>query len=157
MIWWIWMFERCLFHYIYQVDLSMLVASVTDNGDTVFMLSQNNFGASEIQWLESRASFLFFLSLKVHHVIVGKKCQKRKIHIGWFSFFFFLPKQTVYTVSHCLYVAVPATFLASNSVLRTACLFTYGNNIYFWVCTITALIVSILHFWVWISCGTVPF
>ena len=37
----------------------------------------------------------------------------------------------------CLYVADPATFVPSNSVLgtyyplRTACLITYGNNKYF--------------------------
>ena len=60
----------------------------------------------------------------------GRNVRRERSTLADFLFFFFLPKQTVYTVSHCLYVAVPATFLASNSVLRTACLFTYGNNIY---------------------------
>ena len=51
-----------------------------------------------------------------------------------------------HTVWLCLYVADPATFLASNSApgpycpLRTACLFSYGNNKYFWICVIISLI-----------------
>ena len=47
---------------------------------------------------------------------------------------------TIYTVWLCLYVVDPATSLDSNNVLgpffplRTVCLFTYGQNTYFWDC-----------------------
>lgn len=43
------MFEGAFFYYVYRVNFSMLFDSVSDNGDTVSVLSQNNFGASEIQ------------------------------------------------------------------------------------------------------------
>ena len=52
----------------------------------------------------------------------------------------------MYTVLLCLYVADPATFLASNSALgpyfplRTSCLFTCGENTDSWLCSITSLI-----------------
>ena len=61
------MFEGAFFYYVYRVNFSMLFDSVSDNGDTVSVLSQNNFGASEIQWLESSAFFLFiFKSAPCH-------------------------------------------------------------------------------------------
>ena len=52
----------------------------------------------------------------------------------------------------CLCLADPATLLASNnapgpySTLRTACLFRYGQNKYFWVC-----LSLLMLFWVQIS------
>ena len=55
-----------------------------------------------------------------------------------------LKDNTVYTVLLCVYVADPATFLASNSVLgpysplKTACLLTYGQHTYFPVCIIAS-------------------
>ena len=53
----------------------------------------------------------------------------------------------------CLYVADPATFPASNSVLelRTSCLFSSGKDKYFWVCVFTFFILLMLKFGVWIS------
>ena len=78
-------------------------------------------------------------------------------HPNQFSWANWMTKLTLKgnTISYCLYLADPASFLASDSVLgpyfplRTACLFSSINSLY--LCNITSLPLYTFQFWVWIS------
>ena len=103
----------------------------------------HSMSLSKNSTLQSGREFSWKYSFKhssFEHFVFGKNLtQKIEIfitqQINW-------PWRTTqfHTVLLCLYLADPATFLASNSVvgphflLRRACLFRHGKNKHFWVC-----------------------
>ena len=105
--------------------------------------------------------------LKVHYVEFGMKfsSEEKQTNLTKKTLWFFMTEWIKYTnwpqrITHfhnvllCLYVADPATFLASNSVLGTlfspenSLLFCHGRNKYIWVCVIASVILWRLRFWI---------
>ena len=113
----------------------------------------------------SNSSFYFFIFNPIVALIIikGAVCSFGQEMLFQRERSFFMSKQTnnkletttqFHAVLLCLYVADPATFLASNSVMGT--LFSSGNSLfihlwtkkeYFWVCIINSLIPQIDTFW----------